>query len=121
MSWKNEHSRVDAMALLQAKNLLAEGYTFLAQRPTGPETAVVLDIKVNLEDDTIATGNFGLDVYGCYAQNVKVNSQHGRKKIATVLYDLAELILGTKMYNFWDGDECQTEEAIAFWKARKAS
>jgi len=93
------------------------GYSMEYSQLKDPMPSLVdLDIRVLKDDLIVAQANFSdAETVGAYCQNVEVDKEHQRKKLATAMYLLAELIYSKPLFNFWSGDHCQSEAAKAMW------
>lgn len=74
-----------------------------------------LFINIYFGDQLIGESDFIKNIDEAYCQNIIIDVNHRRKKLANCTYVLAEHLFENPLSNFWENDSYQSEDAKLLW------
>jgi hypothetical protein len=83
-------------------------------KPDSPSDSLLVQVRHG--GQVVADANFEIvDRTTLHCQNVKVDSHHQRKGIASGMYRFVECLTGGVLQDFWHGSDIQTDAAKRLW------
>lgn len=104
----------------QCRLVMQQGFRFESRGPIpvfgrNDDQFAKLTIWVMEDDREIGVADFSNGNLNPHCQHVHVDEKYRKRGIATAIYMLAEHIFDKSLWNFWHGNEYQSDAARSMW------